>query len=223
MAALAAATERVTIGPLVACLGFHPPATVAKMAATIDEVSGGRFTLGVGAGWNEREFHAFGIPYDHRVSRFAEAFEIVRRLLDGERTTLDGRHWQADDAVLLPPPQRRIPDGRVQRAAHAGSHAAVGRAWNTWWEDYGNTAEAFASTRASPRRRPTPRPGAIRRSACALVALDAPRERPRPPPRPADRSRPGRPALLGSRTRRGRGDPRPVTDHRGVDPRRRRG
>ena len=56
LAALAAATERVRLGPLVACAGFHPPGLIAKMAATIDEVSGGRFVLGLGAGWNETEF-----------------------------------------------------------------------------------------------------------------------------------------------------------------------
>jgi alkanesulfonate monooxygenase SsuD/methylene tetrahydromethanopterin reductase-like flavin-dependent oxidoreductase (luciferase family) len=62
LSALAAATERVRLGPLVACAGFHPPGLIAKMAATIDEVSGGRFELGIGAGWSEEEFAAFGIP-----------------------------------------------------------------------------------------------------------------------------------------------------------------
>ena len=64
LAALAAQTERVRLGPLVACAGFHPPGLLAKMAATIDEVSGGRFVLGLGAGWNREEFAAFGIPFD---------------------------------------------------------------------------------------------------------------------------------------------------------------
>ncbi len=109
LAALAAATERVRLGPLVACASFHPPGLIAKMAATIDEVSGGRFVLGLGAGWNEQEYRAFGIPYDHRVSRFEESFAIVRGLLAGERVTLAGRFWQADDAVLLPAPARRPP------------------------------------------------------------------------------------------------------------------
>src|SRR3954447_9923586 len=85
MAAPAASTSRVTIGPLVACAGFHPPGLIAKMAATIDEVSQGRFVLGLGSGWNQREFSAFGIPYDKRVSRFEEAFTIIRGLLAGER------------------------------------------------------------------------------------------------------------------------------------------
>ncbi|MFN5605381.1 MAG: LLM class flavin-dependent oxidoreductase, partial [Actinomycetes bacterium] len=70
LAALAAETERVEFGPLVACAGFHPPAVLAKMAATIDEISGGRFILGLGAGWNQPEFDAFGIPFDRRAARF---------------------------------------------------------------------------------------------------------------------------------------------------------
>ncbi len=109
LAALAAVTGRVRLGPLVACASFHPPGLLAKMASTVDEVSGGRLVLGLGAGWNETEYRAFGLPYDRRVSRFEEAFAIVRRLLAGERVTLEGRHWQARDAVLLPRPARRVP------------------------------------------------------------------------------------------------------------------
>jgi alkanesulfonate monooxygenase SsuD/methylene tetrahydromethanopterin reductase-like flavin-dependent oxidoreductase (luciferase family) len=67
LAALAAGTGRVQLGPLVACTAFHPPGLIARMAATLAEVSGGRFVLGLGAGWNEEEFRAFGLPYDHRV------------------------------------------------------------------------------------------------------------------------------------------------------------
>src|SRR6185436_12649008 len=82
LAAIAATTERVRLGPLVACA-----AILARMAASIDEVSGRRFVLGIGAGWNETEFRAFGIPFDQRASRFEEAFAIVRGLLAGERVT----------------------------------------------------------------------------------------------------------------------------------------
>src|SRR3954465_11355568 len=91
LAGLAAATERVALGPLVACAAFHPPAVLAKMAATVDEVSGGRFVLGLGAGWNQAEFEAFGIPFDRRVARFQEAWTIVRGLLDGARATPEAR------------------------------------------------------------------------------------------------------------------------------------
>src|SRR4051812_29664121 len=95
LGALAAATERVTIGPLVACAGFHAPGLLAKMAATVDEVSGGGPAPPPRPGWNAAEFAAFGIPFDRRVGRFEDAFGIVRGLLAGERVTLDGRHWQA--------------------------------------------------------------------------------------------------------------------------------
>jgi alkanesulfonate monooxygenase SsuD/methylene tetrahydromethanopterin reductase-like flavin-dependent oxidoreductase (luciferase family) len=79
LAGLAAVTDRVALGPLVACVAFHPPAVLARMAATVDELSGGRLVLGLGAGWNEPEFRAFGLPFDHRASRFEEAFDIIRR------------------------------------------------------------------------------------------------------------------------------------------------
>src|SRR5713226_5710794 len=106
LAALAAATERVELGPLVASTSFHAPAMLAKQAATVDAISGGRLILGLGAGWNEREYRAFGFPYDHRVSRFEEAFTIIRRLLRGGRVDFDGAYYRAEDCVLDPGPAR---------------------------------------------------------------------------------------------------------------------
>jgi probable F420-dependent oxidoreductase len=176
LSALAATTERVRLGPLVACAGFHPPGLLAKMAATIDEVSGGRFTLGLGAGWNADEFAAFGIPYDRRVSRFEEAFAIVRGLLAGERVTLSGTFASVEDAVLLPPPARRVPlmigSNGPRVLGIALPHV---EAWNTWYTDYGNTAEGFAALneRISAAARDAGRaPEAIARSACVHVVLD---------------------------------------------------
>jgi probable F420-dependent oxidoreductase len=195
LSALAAATERVRLGPLVACAAFHPPGLIAKMAATIDEVSGGRFELGLGAGWSEDEFGAFGLPYDRRVARFEESFAIVRGLLAGERVTLAGRFWQADDAVLLPPPARRIPLMIGSNGPRVLSFTLPHvDAWNTWYIDYGNTAEGFAALneRISAAAREAGRaPEAVERSACVLVVLDhASRERPLDVP-PLDGS-PGR-------------------------------
>jgi len=183
MAALAAATQRLTIGPLVACVGFHPPGLIAKMAATIDEVSAGRFVLGVGAGWNRREFDAFGIPYDRRVSRFEEAFQIIRGLLDGERVTLGGEYHSADDVVLLPKPHRRIPvmigSNGPRMLSIAAPHSQV---WNTWYRDFGNTAEGFAELQGTI-------PPQLERSACLLVQFEGrPVERePEVPPVPEAR------------------------------------
>jgi probable F420-dependent oxidoreductase len=176
LAALAAATERVDLGPLVAATAFHPPGVLAKMAATIDEVSGGRFVLGLGAGWNQDEFAAFGLPYDQRVSRFAEAFEIIRRMLDGERVTLAGRFFGAEDAVLLPRPAARprllIGSNGPRMLRLTLPHVDT---WNTWYDGYGNHAEGFAALNAritDAARAAGREPEAIERSACAFVVLD---------------------------------------------------
>jgi len=176
LAGLAAVTERVRLGPLVACLGFHPPGLIAKMAATVDEQSGGRLVLGVGAGWNETEFRAFGLPFDHRVSRFEESFEIVRRLLCGERVTFRGRFWQVEDAVLLHRPARR-PTLMVGSTGERLLRAALPHVnvWNTWYDYYGNTPEGFATATArvsAVAEDVGRRPGEIERSACVHVVLD---------------------------------------------------
>jgi probable F420-dependent oxidoreductase len=176
LSALAAATERVRLGPLVACAGFHPPGLLAKMAATVDEVSGGRLVFGLGAGWSDPEFQAFGLPFDHRVSRFEEAFTIVRGLLAGERVTLAGRYHSADDAVLLPPPARRVPLMIGSNGPRMlGITLPHVDAWNTWYADYGNDADGFAALneRISAAARDAGRaPAEITRSACVLVVLD---------------------------------------------------
>jgi len=176
LAALAAVTERVTLGPLVASAAFHAPAMLAKLAATVDEVSGGRLVLGIGAGWNEVEFRAFGFPFDHRVERFAEAFESVRRLLAGERVTLHGRYHRVDDVVVLPRPARRVPlmlgSTGERMMAIALPHVD---AWNTWFDLYGNTPEGFAAESAkvtAAAERAGRDPAEIERSACCLVVLD---------------------------------------------------
>jgi probable F420-dependent oxidoreductase len=176
LAALAAETERVALGPLVACTAFHPPGVLARMAASVDEVSGGRLVLGIGAGWNEVEFRAFGIPFDHRVSRFEEAFEIVRRLLAGERVMFSGRFYSVEDAVLLPPPSRRVP---IMLGAHGQRMLAAGLphvdSWNTWFEQYGNDPRRFGEMNArveAAAERAGRDPRDIERSACLLVEVD---------------------------------------------------
>lgn len=176
LSAIAAATERVRLGPLVACAAFHPPGVLARMAAGVDEVSGGRFVLGIGAGWNETEFRAFGVPFDHRVARFEEAFDIVRRLLAGERVSLDGRFARVEDAVLLPPPLRRVPL-MVGSSGERVLTAALPHvdAWNAWFDLFGNSPEGFAKESAmvdAIAERVGRPPADIARSACVLVVLD---------------------------------------------------
>jgi probable F420-dependent oxidoreductase len=182
LAGLAAITERVRLGPLVACLNFHNPAVLAKKAAAVDELSGGRLVLGVGAGWNRTEFDAFGIPFDHRASRFEESFEIVRRLLDGERVTFGGRFHQVHDAVLLPRPARR-PSLMVGSSGERVLAATLPHVetWNTWYDWYGNTSEGFSAKMreidvACERAGRDPR--SIERSACVLVRVGDTKERP---------------------------------------------
>jgi alkanesulfonate monooxygenase SsuD/methylene tetrahydromethanopterin reductase-like flavin-dependent oxidoreductase (luciferase family) len=166
LAALAASTERVRLGPLVASTAFHPPGLIARMAATIDELSGSRFMLGLGAGWNETEFRSFGIPFDRLVSRFEESFEIIRRLLAGERVSFEGRFQRVEDAVLMPLPSRPVPImvGTAGRRMLEITLPHVGT-WNAWYSWYGNTAAGFAALGAGVDT-------AVRRSACVLVAVD---------------------------------------------------
>lgn len=134
LAGAAAITERMTLGTLVAATSFRSPGVLAKAAATLDLVAPGRIVLGVGCGWHEPEYTAFGYPFDHRVGRFEEAVSIIRPLLDGERVTFQGTWHTADDAVLAPPPATRVPlliaaDGpRMQ-----GIAARFADAWQTAW------------------------------------------------------------------------------------------
>jgi probable F420-dependent oxidoreductase len=102
LAALAATTEKMEIAPLVACSSFRNPALIAKMADTIDEISGGRFILGLGAGWHKPEYDAFGFPHDHRVSRFEEALQIIVPLLRTGHVDFEGKYYSARDCELRP-------------------------------------------------------------------------------------------------------------------------
>jgi probable F420-dependent oxidoreductase len=149
MAALAAATSRVTIGPLVACTNFHNPALLAKQATTIDEIAGGRFVLGLGAGWNETEFQAFGFPYDHRIARFEEAFTIIRTLLREGAIDFDGRFYQARDCELLPRPRAGGPMLLIGSNGERMLRIAVPHveAWNTWYSDTLNSPAGVAPLR----------------------------------------------------------------------------
>jgi alkanesulfonate monooxygenase SsuD/methylene tetrahydromethanopterin reductase-like flavin-dependent oxidoreductase (luciferase family) len=102
LAALAEATHRVELGTLVLCNSFRNPAMLAKMATALDEVSGGRLILGIGAGWNEPEYQAFGMPFDHRASRFEEAVQILVPLLRDGRVDFSGRYYQALNCEDVP-------------------------------------------------------------------------------------------------------------------------
>jgi probable F420-dependent oxidoreductase len=142
LAGLAASTTRIRLGPLVASAAFHTPPMLAKLAATVDEISGGRLILGLGAGWNETEFRAFGFPFDHRIDRFEEAFTIVRTLLRDGAIDFDGRYYHARDCELLPRPA--TPGGPPLLIGSIGPrmlritlpHVS---AWNVWYADTANS------------------------------------------------------------------------------------
>jgi alkanesulfonate monooxygenase SsuD/methylene tetrahydromethanopterin reductase-like flavin-dependent oxidoreductase (luciferase family) len=151
LAALAVATERVELAPFVASTSFHAPPMLAKMAATVDAISQGRLILGLGAGWNKREYTAFGFPYDNRVSRFEEAFTIVRTLLADGSIDFHGEYYDLTDCVLHPRSPR--PGGPPLMIGSTGERMQsitlpYVSSWNVWWSEYGNTAAGFAERKA---------------------------------------------------------------------------
>jgi probable F420-dependent oxidoreductase len=153
LSGLAAVTERAELGTIVLGTAFRPPALTAKMAATLDEIAHGRLILGLGTGWHEPEYRAFGYPFDHRAGRFEEALQIIVPLLRGERVTFKGRWHEVDDAVLIPPPPRpaRMPGRMPILVAAKGERvlrlaARWADAWNAAW--FGFPDERFAQRRA---------------------------------------------------------------------------
>jgi len=153
LAALAAVTERVQIGPLVAATSFHNPAILAKKAATVDEISGGRLILGLGAGWNEAEYQAYGFPFDHRVSRFEEAFTIIRTLLADGRIDFHGTYFDLGDCQLLPRgPRHEHGEGPPLLVGSIGERM-LGitlpwvQAWNAWYSWFDNSVEGYRPMR----------------------------------------------------------------------------
>src|SRR4051812_14495526 len=151
LAAIAAVTERVEIGPLVASTSFHAPAVLAKCAATVDAISQGRLIVGLGAGWNRREFDAFGLPYDRRVSRFEEALAVIAPLLREGRTTFHGQFYDLDDCVLDPRPVREG-GPPIMLGSNSPRMLSIGLpvvdSWNVWWSIYDNSVERFAQIKA---------------------------------------------------------------------------
>lgn len=138
LAALAAAVPRIRIGPLVTGNTYRHPAVLAKMAATVDIISGGRLVLGLGAGWQENEHRAYGIEFSTvggRLSRLEEACHVITSLFANRRTTFAGRYYQLTDAPLEPKPvQSPVPlligGGGEQRTLRIAARYA--NEWNAW-------------------------------------------------------------------------------------------
>ena len=146
LSALAAVTSRVEVGTLVTCTSFRNPALTAKMADTIDEISGGRVILGLGAGWHEPEYRAFGYPFDHRVSRFEEALQIIHGLLHNGEIDFNGTYYQAHDCAILPRGPRR--DGLPIMMGTTGERmldltARYADIWNVYFTRTNNSPEGM--------------------------------------------------------------------------------
>ncbi|HEY8990057.1 MAG TPA: LLM class flavin-dependent oxidoreductase [Candidatus Limnocylindrales bacterium] len=148
IAAVAAVTKRARVGHLVAANTFRNPGLTAKLATTLDHISGGRAILGVGGGWFEQEHEAFGIDFGsgfgERLDRLAESVEVIRRLLDGERVTHEGRFFRLRDALAVPRPiQPHLPiliggSGPQKTLRIVARHADL-------WNAYGSPASLAAS------------------------------------------------------------------------------
>ncbi len=136
IAAIAARVPEVHLGPMVACTGYRNPGVIAKMAEMIDEISGGRFILGLGAGWQKDEYRQFGLPFEPRVSRFEEAIRIIHGLLRHGEANVQGEFYQANEARNLPRGPR--PEGAPILVGSSsprmlGLLATYGDAWDTGW------------------------------------------------------------------------------------------
>ena len=183
LSALAECTSRIRLGPLVASTAFHAPAMLAKLAATVDEISGGRLILGLGAGWNDTEFRAFGFPFEHRIDRFEEAFTIVRTLLRDGAIDFDGTYFQARDCELLPRPAR--PGGPPLLVGSIGPRMLRITlphvdAWNVWFNDTRNSPaglEPLLRLVDVACREVGRDPAAVERTAAVLVRMPGGRGR----------------------------------------------
>ena len=198
LAALAEATERVELGPLVAATSFHAPAMIAKFASTIDDISGGRLILGLGAGWNKVEYDAFGFPYDQRVSRFEEAFTIIRTLIREGVIDHTGEFFELREMELRPSarPDMKILIGsngpRMLRATMPYADM-----WNSWFLGFGNDASGLGPLNEIVDRACLDvgrDPSDIERTVAVYMQLDRGTGR-----RPGDDERTGAAPIRGSR------------------------
>ncbi len=150
LAALAASTRTAELGTLVLGMGYRNPAMLAKMAVTVDEISGGRLILGVGAGYQKFEYDAFGYPFDYKYSRFEEAIQIVHGLLKNGQVDFQGRFYSARECELKPRgPRPQGPPILIGSSGHkmlrlVGRYADM---WNGIWDEHGNSPQDLAEVR----------------------------------------------------------------------------
>ncbi len=177
VAGLAAITTNVEIGTLVICNSFRNPAVLAKMADTVEDMSAGRLILGLGAGWNEAEYRAFGIPYDFRIDRFAESIEIITSLLRTGQSDFSGAYYTTEDAVLRPRGPR--PQGPpiligTNSPRMLGLTARYADVWNTWFSQTNNSIAGLKTELAkvdAACEQEGRDPSTLQRTACVAIEV----------------------------------------------------
>jgi alkanesulfonate monooxygenase SsuD/methylene tetrahydromethanopterin reductase-like flavin-dependent oxidoreductase (luciferase family) len=182
LAALAAVTSRVEIGPLVSCTSFRNPALLAKIADTVDEISGGRLILGLGAGWHEPEYTGFGYPFDHRVSRFEEALTIIHGHLRYGQIDFEGTYYRARECELRPRGPRL--SGPPIMIGSVGERmlsllATYGDIWNAWGRNRPEMVTADREKIDAAMLKAGRDPGTVARSVSVLIDMPGKAGRPR--------------------------------------------
>jgi len=177
LSALARDTRRLRLGTSVLCHSYRSPSVLAKMAATLDVISEGRLDLGLGAGWFEQEYRAYGLPFPkigERIDQLAEGVEIIRRMWTEERPSFSGRHYAIDGAVCDPPPRQRPHPpiwigGEGDRVHRLAARAADGVNVRWWGPERWAARHAYldAACRGAGRD-----PRAVQRSVTALLVAD---------------------------------------------------
>ena len=176
VSAVAAITERVEIGTLVMAMGWRNPALLAKMVSTVEEISGGRFILGLGSGYHKLEYDAFGFPFDYKVSRFEEAIQIVHGLLRNGEIDFEGRFYNARECELRPLGPREggppILIGTV-KPRMLSLTAKYADAWNAYYAHTSNSLEGTIELREivdAACRKEGRDPSTLERTVTVLVA-----------------------------------------------------
>ena len=174
LAGLAAATTRIELGPLVSSTAYRNPVMLANVADTVDEISGGRLVLGLGAGWTESEFRALGVPFDHRVGRFEEAIQIIAGLLRERYVDFEGTYYSARECELRPlGPRPQGPPIMVGTSTHGPRMLALtarhADAWNAGFRTTPGTIQMVTDAIDAACRDVGRDPSTLRRSAALQV------------------------------------------------------
>ncbi|MCR2812316.1 MULTISPECIES: LLM class F420-dependent oxidoreductase [Microbacterium] len=163
MSAFAASTSRIRLGQMCTCMGYRNPAYLAKVAATVDHVSAGRVEMGIGAGWYEHEWRAYGYGFPRigdRLAMLAEGVEIMRQAWETGQATLDGAHYQVDGAIVQPQPVQQggipmwIAGGGEKKTLRIAAQYASYTNWSSDPEEFSHKKQVFEAHCADLGRDP---------------------------------------------------------------------